>query len=392
MANIFSKPGEENLNVSFGRFSDSYKPPETVKFWDQAVGFFDQKKYLEAYEAFLEYLRDDEVDNVKFTKSGNQIDFEFPQGSKKIFGSATDQKVGAEVRVAQVAKLSVAFMRRLLDLNYNLNYARTALKDDMICMKFDTTVIDGSPLKLYYAFKELATNADRIDDLLLEEFPILKAVDRGQLIDIPANEKETKCKYLQKWIKAVLDRIAGLNPDKLAGGISYLLLGLCYKIDYLVAPEGTLMRDLEKIHRLYFSREEKTYIEKNQTMIKEFDRLFKEPKENILKELYRVKSTFAIVNPVAHDEIASTIENELKNLPGIETTIIRTSRRLFSNTSLAIRSSITGCTGQPGSFSTYCSRFSMENILPNSALRHIIMMTSQENLIRTRSKRGLAGL
>jgi hypothetical protein len=39
------------------------------------------------------------------------------------------------------------------------------------------------------------------------------------------------------------------------------------------------------------------------------------PKEAIYKELYRVVSTFSVVNPTPHNEVAGTIENEMKNLP-----------------------------------------------------------------------------
>ncbi|MEO0225616.1 MAG: hypothetical protein ABIL05_01560, partial [candidate division WOR-3 bacterium] len=141
----------------------------------------------------------------------------------------------------------------------------------------------------------------------------LQRIDSSHIIEIPQTEKEIKYKYWQKWIKETLDLIAKLNPDKLSGGISYLLLALCYKLDYLVAPEGTLMRALEKIHRIYFSQEERTNLEKNRLMIKEFENLLARPREKFFAELYRVKSTFALVNPTAHSEVINTIESELKN-------------------------------------------------------------------------------
>ncbi|MEO0226264.1 MAG: hypothetical protein ABIL05_04855, partial [candidate division WOR-3 bacterium] len=156
---IFSKSDSATVGIGFGRFSDCYKSPENVEHWNEACEYFNQQKYLDAYEAFLNYLKEDEVDNVKYERGPDQIKFKFPQGSKEVFGFADGAKVMAEVNVAQFTKLSVAFMRRLLDLNYNLNYSRSALKDNIICMKFDTSVIDGSPMKLYFAFKEIATQA-----------------------------------------------------------------------------------------------------------------------------------------------------------------------------------------------------------------------------------------
>ena len=61
-------------------------------------------------------------------------------------------------------------MRRLVESNYVLEYSRYGLDDDdNLVIKFDTSALDASPYKLYYALKEVAANADKQDDLLLDE-------------------------------------------------------------------------------------------------------------------------------------------------------------------------------------------------------------------------------
>jgi hypothetical protein len=64
---------------------------------------------------------------------------------------------------------------------------------------------------------------------------------------IPQSEKEIKYEYLQKWIGQALDTIASVDAEKFSGGNAYILLALIYRIDYLIAPEGKLLYDLEKI-------------------------------------------------------------------------------------------------------------------------------------------------
>ena len=55
-------------------------------------------------------------------------------------------------------------------------------------------------------------------------------------------EKAIKLKYYKKWIQETLDLIGGIDADKFSGGIAYLLLALAYRIDYLILPEGKLLK------------------------------------------------------------------------------------------------------------------------------------------------------
>ena len=49
---------ENQPDVRFGRYSDSYKTTEQYDAWDSALEKFDNKDYLEAYKKFFFYLRD----------------------------------------------------------------------------------------------------------------------------------------------------------------------------------------------------------------------------------------------------------------------------------------------------------------------------------------------
>ncbi len=105
-------------------------------------------------------------------------------------------------------------------------------------MRFDTELSTATPNKLYYGLKELATKADKQDDLLLSEFGFLQPVDTDHINQLPEQEKEVKYDFLQKWIRSTLEYIETLDPEKFSGGISYLLLTLVFRIDYLISPEG----------------------------------------------------------------------------------------------------------------------------------------------------------
>jgi hypothetical protein len=205
-------------------------------------------------------------------------------------------------------------MRRLLEMNFSLYYSRFALDNERLCMSFDSDIETASPSKLYYGLKELATKADKQDDLLVQDFTILESTDNEHIIPLSEKEKEVKFEYFQKWIRAALDMIATLDADKFSGGIAYMLLSLIYRIDYLIAPEGKLLNDLERIGGIYFRKDERPIVEKNRDMIDEYRKILDKPKDEIFKYLFRSKYTFAIVAPQQYKTVADSIQGSIVNL------------------------------------------------------------------------------
>ncbi len=304
-------------NIPFGRYTDSYKSAAQYDAWDQSLEAFEKKRYLDSYRLFFQYLQDNYINNVRVEEADGQINFELLQGSKKITGYANKKVVRVAAKVVQADDLNIGFMRRLMEENYKMEYGRFALdKDQDIAIVFNTYVLDGSPYKLYYALKEVATKADKMDDLLIEEFDVLHHSDNSIVEQIEPSEKEIKYTFLRRNIEEVIQEIDGgsIKQEKYPGAIAYLLLNLAYKIDYLVIPEGYLMETLERIHRLYFSKDGKNNIQKNIVLYKEFKHLLTRPKEAYYKELYRVTKTFGITKPAAHDRVVSFIDGELHHM------------------------------------------------------------------------------
>lgn len=305
------QPGPE---IPFGRYSDNNKPVAKVNRWTDADTLFKEKKFTEGLDAFFEYLRDDAAQNVVYERNGAEGRFHLYQGSKIVRGTFNNELLKAEVMLARMPQPSVPVMRRLLEMNFNLYYSRFALDNDRLCMSFDSDIETASPSKLYYGLKELSTKADKQDDLLVQDFAILETTDSEHVSAIPEQEKQVKYEFLQKWIKETLDTINGLDADKFSGGNAYMLLALIYKIDYLIAPEGKLLNDLEKIGAIYFKKDERPVIEKNRDMVEAFKQIQAASKEEIYKNLFRSKYTFAIVAPQQYKVVADSIHGANQNL------------------------------------------------------------------------------
>lgn len=251
---------------------------------------------------------------MKVVPEEGQHKFLLYQGSKIIRGYFNSEQLEAEVVLAQMPQPSVPVMRRLLEMNFNLYYTRYALYEDKIYMFFDSDIETANPSKLYYGLKELATKADKQDDLLVQDFTSLQPVDTEHVVQIPEEEKEIKFRYFKKWITETLDLVSTIDNDKYSGGIAYLLLALAYRIDYLLLPEGRLLTDLERVVEVYFRKDNRLVTEKNQEMMDCFQKMAQKEKLAFHPYLFRSKFTFSIVTPQNYKTVADAIYNANQNI------------------------------------------------------------------------------
>lgn len=304
-------------DVEFGRFSDSYKSEARYDAWDRSIHLFEEHRYFESFVSFFEYLSDDHGSNVSYTSDGEVLHFSILQGSKKITGVANTQSIKAEGKIAHARELTIGFMRRLIESNYNLKYGRYCLDDAQnLTIVFDSITFDASPYKLYYGLKEIALAADKQDDLLIEEFEALDPINTTHIIDIAEKEKDIKLQFLREKVSQVLDYVktGRLSPVQYAGGITYLLLDAIYRLDFLIRPEGYTMEAFERMHRTFFASDGFNNQQKNHQLIKELMMLQERPTAKVRAELYRTISTFGMLGVTNHERLRDLIDGELENM------------------------------------------------------------------------------
>ena len=305
---------EVQPDVFFGRYSDNNKTVEKTKQWNLAEELFKKKKYLESIESFFIYLRDEKVNNTLFTKTTEGFTFNIFQGSKIIKGYGEKDHLHVRVRMAQMSQASVPVMRRLLECNYQLYYSRFSLNNEDLVMQFDGEIATANPNKLYYALKELCTTADKQDDLLIHDFALLESIDSDHILPIPESEKEVKYKFLIQWTDECIQLVKELDIEKFTGGISFLILALIFRIDYLITPEGNVMHELEKIQAVYFKKDNLSAIEKNRIMLTALEKFRSHSKEEFMQGLIRTVSTFSIRQPKNQHVISDSIAAANKNI------------------------------------------------------------------------------
>ena len=302
--------------IQFGRFTDSYKEDEKYQCWDKSIDNFENEKYLTSYAMFFDFLAIDGQNNVQYTQSQGKISFTIYQGSKIIYGDADFARFRAEARIVKSPKPNLGLMRLLLEENFGLKYTRYSIdEENCICLKFDTYVEDGSPHKIYQALKELATQADRKDDVLIHNFEELIPINFNHTRQISIQEKKVKFDFFTSNVRKVLHEIdhGKLNTFLYPGGISYLLLDFLYKIDFLIKPEGTLMEVVRACNELYFTDNMTSVHDKNKEMIRKVRQLEKTSFDEFEKELYEVNSTFGMSMPEGHQRLAEIIDAQMND-------------------------------------------------------------------------------
>jgi hypothetical protein len=308
------------IPIQLGRYTTVERSAAQTTAWEAACDAYEAAQYVDAYRHFFAFLRDPSQDNVLLQEGENgTLHFELLQGSKRVMGVANAEQVKAESRVAHVTTLNVAYLRRLMEQNFVLQHSRYCLSDDNdIVLKFETSTLDGSPYKLYDAFKEIAVDADKQDDLLADEFsPLLTLHDTGSMQALPNTERQLKYDFLQTELRQTFDLLDknSAEAEKYPEAYSYLLLALTYKLDYLLHPEGYMMEVLERAHRLFFETAEgKKTPQRNALLRQELQKIQQRSAADTFKELYRTRATFAVLSNKTHDSLVSTIDGELSKM------------------------------------------------------------------------------
>lgn len=301
-------------NIMFGHYIDANKNAHQLAKWDEANKLFNDKNYKDSFIAFLEYVGDPAEKNVTWKYQGSDVHFTLEQGSKIIKGIHNGESLTGQAELVEFEQPPIAVMRQVLTSNYQMRYAKFAIHENKIGIYFKSSAREASPTKLYHALKELALKADKNDDYLTEEFVGVKKVGLDHVPQANAEISEIKFKYWQKWSQETITFVNSVDKNSFTGIISYALLNLFYKADYLLSPQGHFLDELTRIQHIYWNKNDyRTNVEKNDDMIRDLKLLLGKPKEYFTGSFYSVKATFGLIPGSAQQTINDYILDCLKN-------------------------------------------------------------------------------
>ena len=300
--------------LRFGHYVDANKTPQQLAKWEEANSLYQQKNYRDSFVAFLEYICDPAEKNVTWAYKGPDLHFSLEQGSKVVRGVHNGESVSAYALLAAFEQPPIAVMRQLLASNYLLRYTKFAIQDNKFGIYFKSQAREASPNKLYHSFKELALKADKNDDFLVEEFTGILKTDLDHIPQPDARIGEIKYAYWTKWTEETLAFVNSVDRNSFAGIISYAVLNLFYKTDYLLAPQGHFLDEITRIQHIYWNKQDsRPNVEKNDDMLRNLKLLLMKQKTYFTDAFYTVKATFGLAPGTGSQAIADYITDCLKN-------------------------------------------------------------------------------
>ncbi|HMP29053.1 MAG TPA: hypothetical protein PKD85_05610, partial [Saprospiraceae bacterium] len=305
------------LNLQFGRYSNVVNNPKRNAYWEYAFKMYEAKKYVDAYKSLLLYLENAVGDNINVTLvSKLRFNFQIIQGSKMILGTVNEDGIFVEVKVGKTPQHNFTLYHQLLEENYYRHYTKYALDTEgNICIMFQSDHASASPLKLYYALREMGISADKNDDVWVQQHGIIPTHTEHKYA-ASLLEHEIKYTYFKNKFDQLLDYV-DLHCDFLKaypGAHAYIILDFVLTMDYLLKPEGSLMRSFEDIYRSFsnsvFTRPE----EKVAAMMQSLIPLGQIDKTLFYKEIYPTLYTFGTPEFTNHPKIAEVIHSEIQNM------------------------------------------------------------------------------
>lgn len=293
---------EHNRIYRFGRFLECNKPAIFTKIYNEATDHFKQGRHADSFVKFLDYLDNPPAKNVSFKRSGDSVDFTITHGSAVITGTFDHNGTLATSEIGEYSGRSAALFRDLLTKNFSMNYCCFCTKNNRVYLKHISPLKESSPLKLYYAIKEMALKADIHSQSLFDDFDMLRESSRRERIEIPQQEKDVIVKYLKQWIRDTFEATSAMSPEKDANLMSHYLLSLCYRIDFLLLPRGKVWKINDNAVAIY-SDKVLTQSEKIRKMISYLKDILELSNSDLQKSFFRTVDTFALVNASTQNDL-----------------------------------------------------------------------------------------
>lgn len=287
---------------NFGRFLECNKPVHFSTIFKEATDLFKAGKHSESFIKFLEYLENPPQKNVTYEKNGENINFSILHGSAKITGFFNTEGMYATSVIGDYSGVTTALFRDLLTKNFSMNYNCFCIKDSRVYLKHISPLKESSPMKLYYALKEMGLKADIHSQALYDDFANLKESSGRAKTEIPVSEKMIKIKYLKQWIKDTFDTTSSMSPEKDANLLSHYLLSLCYRIDFVLAPRGKIWKINDMAVAIY-SDKVMSQSEKIRKMISYLKEILDMNDFETGESFFKTVDTFGLVNGSAHNDL-----------------------------------------------------------------------------------------
>lgn len=301
--------------IHFGRGIHAEVAEDEEELFHQSLTSFEKREMLDAYEYYLRSLinfsHKTSNENILLQREEHKLHFTLFQGSAKVQGLITDEKLYGEVILTQTASAPVALKRKLLERNYQFTYVNYVSDGGYLKLKLYQDNITMNPQKVFFPLRELALNADFDKEFIASEFTQTPLSDTEHLSKITTEELRVKYDFLRKWIEKLEQKLLTLPSNDNAGMQAFLYLNIFLKIDYLLVPKYKISQKIAKKIEIYFSDEETIMEAKNDELKRYLEGLKEIAFEEFSDNFYNALYTFSPIEKSSYEEFCNFISESL---------------------------------------------------------------------------------
>jgi hypothetical protein len=311
------KSEEVEKTIRLGRHSNYHTTENQNLAWNTAIDLYSAGDFLLSFKNLLEFLKqDNDQENLSYTLKDNLIEFILYQGSVKLTGKHHNNKLEVQAKLAEAKDLPEEMMLRLLQKNYEFEYVKYALNDaNEILLVLNSGLADAQPNVVLRGLRELATQADKLDDLIASDFEKVDIVETTHTKELDSKIKTANTSFIKKQILELFEDIKAEEEIYEYHEFTkiYRIFNLVYAMDFLLTPQGQIMESLEIMHRELHNPEGKLaekmlFFEQTLTSISE------QKEKQLTSELYEVFYTFNLTPKINVNTLKEIIDNERQQL------------------------------------------------------------------------------
>jgi len=277
--------------------------------WQNTTKLFEEGKYYESLLGLFDY-----VDKDLIEKRGNpdKTEFNVPHGSVVVNIKIENEQVNIRVPFLKMPdKNTIPLLRRITEINFSpLNLATIVLEGDELQFKYSTELKLCEPWKMYYVLREICINADNYDDEFIEKFGAAW-IHEPNVEYFPESKQEEIWNTYQSMLSETTEYCDYFENKRTPGFVWDVLLQLFFSIDYLIAPQGAMRTDLEKVV---------SYMQSNNYSIQQkidkgkshFQELKDISKEKLCANLYISDLFIPIKNSASHENVKETFKKQFE--------------------------------------------------------------------------------
>jgi len=306
---------KKECSINFGRGIYAQIADDEEELFNKSALAFEKREILDAYEYFLRslinYKDGSPNDNITILRHEKELHFTLFQGSAKIKGTISEEKLHAEVILVKNELAPVALKRKALERNYQFTYVNYVSDSEHIKLRLYQDNITMNPQKIFFPLRELALNADYDKEFIVSEFSESKLLDIEHLEPLNESELTIKYNFLHEWIEELNTKVLTLPSNDNTGMQAFLYLNIFLKIDYLLVPKYRFSYKLSKNIQAYFSDEETTIEERNEELKIALEKIQELSREEFNNNFYNAKYTFSPIEKSSYEEFCNFISESL---------------------------------------------------------------------------------